>query len=217
MIIVNCPSYRHSYDDDGDNAEKREGIETVESCHRSPAIHRTDDAHQSEQHLYQKKQFQADWSLRQEPSQTIGEYRRQDQQHYGKHPCHYLERYAGKQEDGHHQNTKKHWENQQTREVLQEDEEHPFAATHMFRSLQIYVVHTEKHRECHIDTQQHRHIEHQLLVGYPGRNLRLRLFDGKWPGHSHEEGYEHRDDHNLLHSVEGLLQHKTEANQYHHY
>ncbi len=36
----------------------------------------------------------------------------------------------------------------------------------MFRSLQIYVVHTEKHRECHIDTQQHRHIEHQLLVGY---------------------------------------------------
>ena len=29
--------------------------------------------------------------------------------------------------------------------------------------------------------------------------------------------YEHRDDHNLLHSVEGLLHHKTEANQYHHY
>ena len=25
----------------------------------------------------------------------------------------------------------KHWENQQTREVLQEDEEHPFAATHI--------------------------------------------------------------------------------------
>ena len=141
----------------------------------------------------------------------------QDQQHYGKHPCHYLERYTRKQEDGHHQNTEQHWEKQQTREILQEDEEHPFAATHMVRSLQIYVVHTEKHRECHVDTQQHRHIEHQLLVGYPGRNLRLRLFDGKWPGHSHEEGYEHRDDHNLLHSVEGLLQHKTEANQYHHY
>ena len=46
------------------------------------------------------------------------EYRRQDQQHYGKHPCHYLERYAGKQEDGHHQNAEQHWENQQTREVF---------------------------------------------------------------------------------------------------
>ena len=27
----------------------------------------------------------------------------------------HLERYAGKQEDGHHQNTEQHWENQQTR------------------------------------------------------------------------------------------------------
>ena len=44
MIIVNCPSYRHSYDDDGDDAQKREGIETVESCHGCPAIYRTDDA-----------------------------------------------------------------------------------------------------------------------------------------------------------------------------
>ena len=55
-----APSYCHSYNDDGDDAQKREGIETIESCHRCPTIHRTDDAHQSEQHLYQEKQFQAE-------------------------------------------------------------------------------------------------------------------------------------------------------------
>ena len=47
---------------------------------------------------------------------------------------------AGKQENGHHQNAEKYWENQQTREVLQEDEEHPFAAAHMLSLIHIYAA-----------------------------------------------------------------------------
>ena len=54
LDAIVAPSDCHSHDDDGDDAEKREGIETVESCHSGSAIHRTDDAHQSEQHFYQE-------------------------------------------------------------------------------------------------------------------------------------------------------------------